>query len=1560
MILSLAPILTREALDEALKRLVRRSQRLGSSVGSWPRDLKIDLSMVESAEFGVLAQLLLMAERACRENVRLQVDLPISTVAGELADDDDGAVQRRAHCLEWLRKTGFISAVRMTHLGRSEVEIFGLPDDQRFDGDHSSAATAEVRKTDRYLPFRWIRPATGEKLHQSEALTAILNGLREMGLSQRDGRLIVDAIVYELVENVAFYGAETDGGPCPYALVGARLEVSDTTSDPTGYSNYNADVSTERSGSISIRLLIGDAGKGLVARLSSHLPVTVASDQEDRAWAKVGTIAERTILWAFERWSTSNPNSMSEKLGTRGLWRVLRVVQTNGGAVLVRSGDALGGFIKGPGDGVTVVSKSGLAPIVGSLFDVTVLPKPSRLDSPGTAPPIAVPRITLQWVPIRPEDPNALEIMNRTAMEHDVIVTIDGWGRGISHERLVELLGTAAKLTSSSVVAVIVAGVNPMHLHDAVDAIHHAPVSNNSSLDDQSSYPFLLLDETGRPIWCNGSSDARRLLNELLVHGTLRTSDHPDDAVLLQLLDEARLIMRDGDTVSLALRPAEVINHLQHMAENALRAAIDQEHPSILRGAFRTPTLRLTDRWIDVEEVVQRTSGIATAAFLLMQKLAAEMPQGLHEGVNMVQVGPVTLPLSQAFMESAGLHGIVYVMADEFDSPAGVDRIRSGTEVILCCDILLTDNSVRRAITEILSWGAVPRAIVVPIDARPDDGPIDVLGVSVPVARLVRAEIPEPQVSPDQIVDIDPVLRTPVPPRYLDQQRGLLWETNSFLAGCTEQARIIGLGHIERPAHGHFTVYLDAGKVIESQNSFSAEAAQRMASAALEWLNEASLVRNVLESHPDAPVNRQIVVCYPGHPDDYAGRLARLIVNRIAPHIELTGTASTLAVPRSVAGSRWAFPDALDKLPSGCEVILTDWGCINASTIMQLIRLASEAGASRILGLIMISQLDAHEERALTMIRSVSCPPRENASLESNSLQNPQERYSADESTIPTRLRFLTALGISAVPRGNCPLCRLTSQLVGDADNRMLPSPIAEHARQLSNQLNPVTREEAVNREADAFGAPVRTDEAVEYIRLRGDLVAALRSTSRSQMVADHMEKLARQPKGVASHAAIRLLAAERQWLKLPPLRFSACRNNVAEVGYEVASDRDANKLLRLEAVVVLASVAPDLLVARLPRLWTASINSHNLLLHIVYYLHRIVHRTPGEIPVSLEELRTQISACREVSGLSYASENGAEEMEWLLTNILFAVDRAAVEQLNLEPHEAWSRLRQHYIFKLERHADAEGALIRMLLLMEEPIGEGSSPDWELMLRSWKTVETFLQQHVLPFLRPLSGVLLGAFAEEHFLQRERAWLEADGAVRKLTELASGLYDLRIAGRTANEFASAWNSFAIQLDELRRTVLLSGEEGREPATLASFISACPTLLLQTLRECVDEARYMPVDISANLNDDFEVKVFCHEELVRNTIMQLIDNVVTHRDPEYGDLSLSLDIGIVTDRDQVELIFRNTGTRASGKPGNGIVDFQRRLRDFGASLQVVTPSEDWTFEVHLRLPYWSASG
>ncbi|GII24366.1 hypothetical protein [Planosporangium mesophilum] len=1525
MILTFPQALTTATLDHALRPLLSGRRPPDRR----PVNLHLDLAAVECAEFGSLAQLLLVAERAARGGTRLGVDLPVAAPRAGTPGEDAGAGWRRGRCLQMLDATGFTSAIRMPHLPQASVEVRGPAEGTGFDADHPTTAGG-----DRYLPFRWIPPGTGEPLLQSEALGAVQAGLRDIGLSQRDARLLVDVAVHELVENTAIYAADGLTGPPLHALVGAHLPGPDGPTDPDGTPAHLHDLTrwVTASGSTMIRLVVGDSGAGLVSRLSPHLPRTTAGEVAGRPWAAPGGLGDGTILWAFDRWSTSDPKGTDPRLGTRGLWRVLRLVRTYGGAVLIRSADAFSGYVYGPGDVTEPVRQSGLVPAAGTLVDVTVLPQATRFDPVAVAPRAAGTRLDFRWVPVKADDAKAFDAAYDLAREHDVIVTVDGgMGRSVPHERLVEILRAAARLAAPTVVGVVVTGVNPVRLEAAVDALHHQPAAEAG--DQLRGGPFLLIDDTGHSHWCGGAPEVRGLLDELLARERLPVSRSPDAAAMRQLLrDQDRLVEPDGDWVRLSVRPADVIGQLQRMAHEALREAMDRGGPGILRGAYRTPTLRLTDRWFEVDVLVESTIGTATAAFLLMQKLAADVPEALHPDTHIVQVGPVALNLSQTFVESAGLRGSVYVMADQFDAPQGVDRIRAHTQVVLCADILLTENEVRRALAEVLSWGAIPRAIIVPIDARPTDGPIEVYGKVVPVVRLVRAEIQEPRVPADQIVDIDPLLRSPAPDSRAERGRPHIWKPDEFLAGCAEQSRVIGLGHIERSAHGHFTVYLDAGRVIDSDSPLSKQVAEKMTSTVLQWLDETGR----------ATGDRQIVVCYPGGADDYAARFARLIARRLTRSLRARRPVPTLAVPRSVAGSRWAFPDALDPLPPGCDVVLADWGCLNAATMTQLIRLAAEAGAARILGVVLLSQLHDHEERALTMIRSV-------------------DGSAAD--AVPTRVRFLTALEISAVPRGNCPLCRLAAQLSGEADDGLLSPQVAQHARQLARQLTPVTREEAVSRQADAFGVPVRSDEAVEYIRLRGHLVAALRSTSRSQRLADLMAGLAGEPGSPAAHAAVRLLAAERQWLKLPPLRFTGCRSHVAQLACGVARDQAAPERLRLQALVVLATAAPESLVAYLPELWSASLHSSTLLLHIVYQLHHVVRRPPGEIPVSLPDLRAQIVRCREASGPRSATEQQAEEMRWLLTRILFAVDRASVEQETLDAQQAWARLREHYIDMLRHHPDAEAAMIRLLLQMEEPLTRDSGPDeWAVMWRSWLSIEAFLQVHVLPFLPPLSGPLLGTFAEEHFGPAERVWLLADEAARKLTELASALQELHALDLPPQELDMAWSNVAGQLDELRRNVLSVDGDAFRPATLAAFISACPAPLHKTLVRCRDEAHglELPVDITIEPEHGDEVEVFCHEELLGNAVMQLIDNVVTHRDPDCADRRVDLHILVRPGPDHVTVVCRNTGTRAAARPGKGIASVQRKLRDFDGGLETVDPAEGWSFEAHLRLSRWTTAG
>ena len=61
-------------------------------------------------------------------------------------------------------------------------------------------------------------------------------------------------------------------------------------------------------------------------------------------------------------------------------------------------------------------------------------------------------------------------------------------------------------------------------------------------------------------------------------------------------------------------------------------------------GAFRGPTLRLTDRWISVDRLLTATTGTSLAAFVLARKaemaLRAAAPGDAPTGVFQVEIDP--------------------------------------------------------------------------------------------------------------------------------------------------------------------------------------------------------------------------------------------------------------------------------------------------------------------------------------------------------------------------------------------------------------------------------------------------------------------------------------------------------------------------------------------------------------------------------------------------------------------------------------------------------------------------------------------------------------------------------------------------------------------------------------------------------------------------------------------------------------------------------------------------------------------------------------------------------
>jgi hypothetical protein len=1081
------------------------------------------------------------------------------------------------------------------------------------------------------------------------------------------------------------------------------------------------------------------------------------------------------------------------------------------------------------------------------------------------------------------------------------------------------------------VVAVLGAGIHRDELRSAVAEFHRGPDTGG---------PFLLIDHGGASAWCGGEPPVRDLLNSM--------ADDPDgpfptkggtSALLRRTLGaDSRLLTGTGDDVQLAVTATEVLDILRTLVAERLRDRIEQAGPGVDRGHFRTPTLQVTDRWVDVDMVLRDVVGMATAGFLLAHQLVRD-DGPMVAGTQVLRVATASAELTQAIARCAGMTANVELIIDEFDSSAEqLHHIRQGGNVVLCADLMLTENSVRRALAECLSWGATPIAVVVPLDARETAGPLDnleILNTRLPVWSLARIAVATPAASDQPPVDIDPVLRS-VGSTQHPVTRYYGWDPDEFLDAATLLPRTMSLGHVGRTAHRHFTVCFDVGPLLADEKGMRKRLADHMVEVVTDWRSE-----------PGAASGRPLVICHPDRTDEHAGTLAVLVQQALRERLPGNVPVTTRPVARAVLGSKWAFPQSVETVPPGSDVLLVDWGSIEATTVVQMVRLLAEAGADRILAVVLLSQLQVHDERGLTMLRSVEGTRLDDAGRETSV-------------EVPLRVRFLTALGNSATPVSRCSLCNLREQFQRDLDDGDLPRLVHGHVEELIEKLRVRSREEVVGEPTDAFGAPIGRGHVAAYVRLRIRLLSAMRFTAERQRVADEIAALANSDDLVGRGAAIRLLAAERHWLKLSPLRFAGCREALARMSREIATDQGADERLRVQALIVFVTTAPAIFVRALSELWESCLDRPTLVQHLVYQLSRIVRRRRGDAPVPPGELRSQLLACRALLDQRDArGETLHSELNWQLARMTFQVAQGQLD-IGIGSREAWRTLREHYLDRLRRHSDAEAAMTRLLFLLEN-LDHMDDDFWAVVQRSWNTVESFLYTYLLPFLTPLANLLSGPFAEEHFDMDERRCLESltsQGAMRYLTQLDNELLKLRELRSHGTEIARA--ELVKKVGDLNRTVLAAGPTERELARLARFLIACPTVLQKTLRASVAaaEVALLPLQIRI-VAPKQDIAVFCPDELLSNTITHLLQNAgsAKHRPPDGVDTVVEAEI-TVTEKDGTAIVVvSNEGTVRTTPIGHGINSIQQKLLDFDGELAPLRPTGRWSYEIELRLPVWA---
>lgn len=754
------------------------------------------------------------------------------------------------------------------------------------------------------------------------------------------------------------------------------------------------------------------------------------------------------------------------------------------------------------------------------------------------------------------------------------------------------------------------------------------------------------------------------------------------------------------------------------------------------------------------------------------------------------------------------------------------------------------------------------------------------------------------------------------------------------------------LGHVSGPPNRHFTAFVNPGALLRSEDP--------------DPIVEA-LFSNVQDAISDssARLDRQRdksipVVVWHVESEGNDAKIAAMVRKFLrTKRIEV---ADVTPIPRHYNGQEWEFPKRIRDLDRPIGVLIVQFWTINGSTLPEMVRLAGKSGASWIAAVCLLNQLSSNKADVLVMPRTVAGPVSNVADI---------TQSNAKSSDVPVSTLFVASSGITAFNVDVCPICMTREKYSFPEDH--MPGRLSSHAKDLRKLLRcrewqDVSSELAV----DLFAVRVTGAETVDYLRWRGLLFRALRSLSDRQEVIERLRKLTDESPVQhewTSVGLIRLLAAEQQWLRLPPLIFITASDLLAGICLGGLKQTSPNPWLRVQFVMVMASTRPDRLVELLPRLMSLAGNDLVLLDQMLLDCYRLL-RGPVDSPINLTLLRQSLQTCRDDAENRLRESDASTMRDYLpVIRSLLAVADYRIIVKPASRQAAWERLREDLVRPVVRH-ELESVLLVVRSFVEDCELIKPSPEAALeALADWDICVQMLGQQALANLPPLREILAGDFFADRLGrqdQQQLLTLAAESGGGELQAVTDWLLTLSHGGWIPEDPSQQALRHEL-LDRINwwiRMFLAAHVGGQErPALLVDVIDSAPVVL----SSCMDDllvAHQAQATVMAWERGD--KKVFCPKKLLDQVLTHLLENLDRHRAKD-AEAPCRLEIEYLPQTaDTLQMVMRNTGTTLSNRPGRGLQALNEKLQPFGGSLTPQALPKDepggLTFAVTITLPLW----
>lgn len=825
-------------------------------------DCFIDLSQVRFVELNAIAKLTLLVETLLKKNLTIFIALPTNKLTDkELKSTDfdegirDNLLKTRIKANNFLKTVGFVKAIQeiSTIYGKeiylTENYSFGIDfNPKSFQNSFEEIFKAKSIDYSNYkyiLPLQWINCEQGFKDFTliEKRIDKILDD-KDRGLEKVDVQGIKNVVFSELIKNV------NEHSDSKYALFTIGL-ISTTSLFKNRKGKKENPIEKDyiewlKKDNIKfqVEIYFGDTGKGIL---------NIDFEEKYKLNNSVNSKKEQ-LKWAFQKWSTLKNGEL--RRGTKGLYRIQRIVNKYNGLFNIITSNHNGGYRKGGLVSSEWIHRECKHNTEGTFIQIKLCP---YIEAKEFKFSLKLNNTKKKWKTINfkptsivesfeslkeylETNDNLLLILNLNEFEQSEIITF-------LEDKLSELsfeahpCGLVIYLLSSlknDTIQTITESVN----EQITRKIGYEVFQELGHKDFEEVYdPVIIIGENNKVFWYGGNQHLINILNEAYATNThsvkiselesfnsLVPENHKDQ-IRLHLENDNQLV-NVNKCGELLFNFSNIDNLFEKIVVNAITNITKKEGELM----YCSPKLEVVENWVNYEELLKNNDyGFALTLYLKLKKLQnlsiVEKTEVLNNTYLLLD-HKQQLRLANAF---AILYGIpsrnIKIITEDINPniPRRTKLFPEKNKVIVLTTVISSSETVRRLVKYIKRDSAVPIIILTISNNRKYK--IDKLETWQEKTEIIsvftknKKEIPKEQRDEEyynlkqdkvnkSLLLKGPNFNTEDEKKFTPQDISLDRELREYIIS----KKILHYNHIGIFRNRHFTFYLDKIKLLKSKS----------------------------------------------------------------------------------------------------------------------------------------------------------------------------------------------------------------------------------------------------------------------------------------------------------------------------------------------------------------------------------------------------------------------------------------------------------------------------------------------------------------------------------------------------------------------------------------------------------------------------------------------------------------------------------------------------------------------------------------------------------------------